>query len=267
MNGAAVLVVPCAFSSAPHNECTISLFCCTAWQDPHPHPPETASMPPPAPPVDALPPQEQQTPSEPQPTTPDKAKVDLVLWGATGFTGRLAAQHLAETVAARGLALTWALAGRNEARLLEVQAAVGKALAGAASTPLPRLFVVDNNDAAAVASVVAEARAILALTGPFLQLGDHLASESHLFAKTPSHHQPLNPHTLLLPSLHKVEACVQHGVDYLDISGETPWARRLMDRHDAAARANGSLVVPMCGFDSIPSDLGVFVVVDEIQKR
>lgn len=138
--------------------------------------------------------------------------LDLLLIGATGFTGRLAAAYL-RAHAPPGL--RWGVAGRDPARLEAV----------AQGAPAVRL---DLRDAAQVDGAVASARVVASTAGPFALIGDAV-----------------------------VDACVARGAHYVDITGETAWARRLIDRHHLRARAGGTRIVPFCGFDSVPADLAV----------
>ena len=153
------------------------------------------------------------------------ASFDVLVHGATGFTGRRAAARL---VARRPRGLRIALAGRSEAKL------------GALSSLLGGLpwFVAEAADPASVERAVREARVVVNCAGPFSLYGDPV-----------------------------VDACVEHGVHYVDITGETSWARRLIDRHDARAAESGTRIVPFCGFDSVPADLGVLALAAEAARR
>lgn len=150
---------------------------------------------------------------------------DLVLFGATGFTGRQTA-HL---LAAEATGLRWAIAGRSEAKLAALQAELPKGV---------DTLVADGRDAAAMSRLAAEARVVASTAGPFALYSDAL-----------------------------VAACVLHKTHYCDITGETPWVRRLIDAHHAKAEAEGTRIVPMCGFDSVPSDLGAWLVADALRAR
>ena len=154
---------------------------------------------------------------------------DLVLYGATGFVGRRAAAYLAAHAPG---GLRWALAGRSAGRLAQVREDCGAAAADAG------LIVAQATDADALAALAARTRVVLATAGPFARCGDAL-----------------------------VEACVAHRTHYVDITGETPWVRRLIDRHHARAAAQGTRIVPCCGFDSVPSDLGAWLVASAIRAR
>ena len=152
---------------------------------------------------------------------------DIALQGATGFTGRQAARYLAAHAPPD---LRIVLSGRDRAALERVRASLA-----------PReidVRVAEASDTAALAELAASARVVASTAGPFARYGSGL-----------------------------VAACVAAGTDYVDITGETPWVRGLIERHhDDAARA-GVRIVPFCGFDSVPSDLGVSMVVEALRAR
>jgi short subunit dehydrogenase-like uncharacterized protein len=150
---------------------------------------------------------------------------DIVVYGATGFTGRQTAAYLAEKAPAD---LRLAIAGRNEAGL--------RALHQSLNRPNVGVICADSDDAASVDAMVASTRVLATTAGPFALYG------------TPV-----------------VDACVRHGTHYCDITGETPWVRDMIDAHHEAARAKGTRIVPLCGFDSIPADLGTWALVQHFQ--
>lgn len=145
---------------------------------------------------------------------------DVVVWGATGFTGRLVAEYLLDHYGA-GADLRWAMAGRSEARLREVRAGLGDA---AADVPL---LLADSHDDASLQSLAARSAVVCSTVGPFARHGSGL-----------------------------VAACATRGTDYCDITGESHWIRRMIDDWEETARKSGARIVHCCGFDSIPSDLG-----------
>jgi len=153
---------------------------------------------------------------------------DLVLYGASGFVGRQTVAHLAR----HGDGVRWALAGRSREKLEAARAAAGEGAVNAG------VIVADAGDAAALDALASQAKVVLSTAGPFALYGSEL-----------------------------VAACVRHGTHYVDITGETPWVRDLIQRHDADARASGTRIVPCCGFDSVPSDLGTWVLAHEIRER
>lgn len=151
----------------------------------------------------------------------------MLLYGATGFTGRQAAHYLAEKATAFGFSL--AIAGRNREKLEQLRQ----------SLPCDvDLVVADGRDAEALDAMVARASVVASTAGPFARFGDFV-----------------------------VAACVRYGTHYVDITGELLWVRRLIDRlHDQAAR-NGTRIIPLCGFDSVPADIGTLMVVQHIRDR
>ena len=160
----------------------------------------------------------------PSPTTP----FDLVLLGATGFTGGLTAAYLAEHAPA---GCRWAIAGRNPAKL----AAVAAALDG--PHPPDGTLLVDTTDEGSLLALVSQTRVVASTVGPYLHHGEAL-----------------------------VAACATAGVDYLDITGEPEFVDTMYLRHHAAAVASGARLVHCCGFDSIPHDLGAFFTVQQLPE-
>ncbi|TDF24128.1 saccharopine dehydrogenase [Delftia tsuruhatensis] len=155
---------------------------------------------------------------------------DLVVHGATGFTGRLVVEYLLRRYPA-GSGLRWAMGGRNADKL----AAVRDELGAPADTPL---VVTDTGNPASLQALMEQARLVLTTVGPYQLYGNEL-----------------------------VAACARAGVDYVDLCGEPAWMRQMIDAHEAAARASGARIVFSCGFDSIPFDLGVFMLQREMQAR
>lgn len=159
--------------------------------------------------------------SEPQPDRP----LDLVLYGATGFVGRRAAAYLSQHEAAP----RWAIAGRDRSKLQTLRAELA---AARAVRTLPQIIVADSSHRTELDALAAQARAVISTAGPYARFGDAL-----------------------------VDACVRQKTHYADITGETVWVRGLIDRHHTAAAHDGTRIVPFCGFDSIPSDLGTLLLV------
>lgn len=156
---------------------------------------------------------------------------DVVIWGATGFTGRLVAEHLLSRHGVGGT-LRWAIAGRSEDKLADVRRHLGGAAEG-----LPML-VADAHDRSSLESLAAAAAVVCSTVGPYALHGSDL-----------------------------VAACVEHGTHYCDLTGEVQWMRRMIDTHHQRAMHTGARIVHTCGFDSIPSDLGVLFVQEEMQRR
>ena len=155
---------------------------------------------------------------------------DLIVYGATGFTGRLVAEYLVRTYPS-GDAPRWAMAGRSLAKLEEVRDLIG------ARSDLP-LVVADADDPASLDAMVARTEAVVTTVGPYQLYGSAL-----------------------------VAACVAAGTAYLDLCGEPAWMRQMIDAHEAEAKATGARIVFSCGFDSIPFDLGVLTAQEQATKR
>lgn len=152
--------------------------------------------------------------------------VDVAVFGATGFVGRLVARYLAEH-APGGVRI--ALAGRTRAKLEAVRSGLPRA---AHDWPL---IVADSTDAASLTRLAEASRVVLTTVGPYAMSG-----------------------------LPLVQACAQAGTHYADLSGEITFLRAVIDEWDAPARATGARIVPTCGVDSIPSDLGVWVLAQRV---
>ena len=159
----------------------------------------------------------------------DDRDFDIVLFGATGFTGALTADYLARNAPA---GLRWALAGRNPEKLAGVRAdlaAVDPALADL------ELLAADVTDPASLAEVASRARVVITTVGPYL-----------------THGEPL------------VAACAEAGTDYVDLTGEAEFVDRMYVAHHATAERTGARIVHACGFDSIPHDLGAWYTVQQL---
>jgi short subunit dehydrogenase-like uncharacterized protein len=154
---------------------------------------------------------------------------DIVVYGATGFTGQLVAEYLAAHY--RGDAqLKWAMAGRSMDKLKSVRDAVG----APADTPL---IAADASDPASLQAMAGQTRSVLSTVGPYQLYGSEL-----------------------------VAACAASGTDYLDLCGEPVWMRQMIEAHEATAKSSGARIVFSCGFDSLPFELGAFVVQEEARR-
>ena len=154
---------------------------------------------------------------------PDTREFDVVVYGATGFTGRLVAQYLAGQASQQpGKVGAWAMAGRSEEKLAAVRDEIG----APADTPL---VVADADDATSLAAMAKRAEVVLTTVGPYQLYGEGL-----------------------------LRACIAAGTDYTDLCGEPAWMARMIEAHARDAARSGSRVVFSAGFDSIPSDLGVW---------
>jgi short subunit dehydrogenase-like uncharacterized protein len=155
---------------------------------------------------------------------------DVVLYGATGYTGRLVAAHLLKTYGVGG-ELAWAVAARSAAKLGEVCAEIG------APESLPRILA-DAGDPASLHTMAEQAHVVISTVGPYQLYGSGL-----------------------------VAACATAGTDYVDLTGESNWIAAMIGAHEAAAKASAARLVFSCGFDSIPFDLGVWFVEEAAKAR
>jgi len=153
---------------------------------------------------------------------------DVILFGATGFTGRQTVEYFARHAPP---GLRWAIAARNRAKLELVRAEAGP---GASAV---ELITADSRDQQSVDAMVARTRVLLSTAGPFALYGTPI-----------------------------VDACVRLGTHYADITGETTWVRDLIDRYHAKASADGTRIVPFCGFDSVPADIGSLLLVRALRE-
>jgi len=156
---------------------------------------------------------------------------DIVVWGASGFTGRLVAEYLLEQYGVDG-DLRWAIGGRNQAKLEQIRSELGD------GTESLAILIGDSNDPASLDQFVPNTSVICSTVGPFSKYGTDL-----------------------------VAACARHGTHYCDITGEVHWMRRMIDVYQPQAQASGARIVHACGFDSIPSDLGCLLVNNAMRER
>jgi saccharopine dehydrogenase (NAD+, L-glutamate forming) len=166
-------------------------------------------------------------------------RLDLALFGATGFTGALTAEYLARRAAAGDSLgpdqegpLRWAIAGRNREKLEAVRSRLQEWAPG---SPEPELLVASVGDPDSLRAMTASCRVLLTTVGPYARFGEEV-----------------------------VAACVETGTHYADITGEPDFVSTIRHRHDAAAREKGLKLVSCCGFDSIPHDLGALLAVRQL---
>ncbi|MDG1474788.1 MAG: saccharopine dehydrogenase NADP-binding domain-containing protein, partial [Porticoccaceae bacterium] len=156
-------------------------------------------------------------------------ELDIIIYGATGFTGRLVAQYLNERYGVN-TEIKWAMAGRNLEKLTAVRDEMG------IPVDIP-LLMIDPQDTSSINSMVKSASVILTTVGPYQLYGNEL-----------------------------VAACAAAGTDYVDLCGEPAWMHKMIAEHSEAAAASGARIVFSCGFDSIPFDLGVLFLQRHAQK-
>lgn len=149
---------------------------------------------------------------------------EVVVYGATGFTGQLVATYLAK----RYPGLRWAIAGRDRTKLEALRTRLSDVDPALCELPL---LIADGRDGQALCEVAEQTIALASTAGPFARYGSELVS-----------------------------ACVDRGTHYCDITGEVQWVQRMIQAHHHTATSRGVRIVHSCGYDSVPSDLGVFML-------
>lgn len=154
-------------------------------------------------------------------------RYDVVLYGATGFVGKQTVWYFTQHTDPG--AVHWAIAGRNRQKLESLKAELGIDV---------DVLVADSTDQFAVDTMAAQTHVVLNTAGPFALYADAI-----------------------------VDACVRLRTHYVDITGETPWVKALIDRYHEQAAFDGTRIIPCCGFDSVPSDLGSYLIVRHLQRK
>lgn len=154
-------------------------------------------------------------------------KYDVVVYGASGFTGRLVAEYIQATHPD----LSWAMAGRSPAKLATVREEMG------VPDGVP-LLQADISDPASIKDMVSKTKLVITTVGPYLKYGEPL-----------------------------VAACAEAGTDYVDLCGEPPFMWDMIEKYDEVAKASGARIVHSCGYDSIPFDMGVYMLQQEAKSR
>ena len=149
----------------------------------------------------------------------NKRDFDLIIWGATGFTGNLVCDYINKNYNEREL--RWAIAGRNKKKILKLQQKL--------KIDDSRTIIADSSDKNSLVKMVKKSKVVCTTVGPYAKYGTNL-----------------------------VEACIEGETNYCDITGETQWIRRIIDRFHTKAKEKNIKIINSCGFDSIPSDMGVF---------
>ena len=153
----------------------------------------------------------------------DERPYAVVLYGATSFVGQITAHYLAEFLANnknKNGAVTWAIAGRDQEKLNELQSNLDSKV---------DIIIANSDDAASLDVMTKQTQVIISTVGPYLKYGEPL-----------------------------IKSCVDNGTDYVDLTGEAIFIKDMMDKYQEAAKQSGARIVNSCGFDSIPSDLGVY---------
>jgi short subunit dehydrogenase-like uncharacterized protein len=152
---------------------------------------------------------------------------DLIVFGATGFTGKLVARYLCK----HKESFRWAIAGRSEAKLAAVKEELGL-------DENVALVVADSSDKSKLNAMTSRTRVVLTTVGPYALYGTPL-----------------------------VEACVDSGTHCVDLTGESTWIRKLVDQFDERARQSNTFIVNCCGFDSVPADMGSLLLANAARER
>ncbi|OZG73796.1 saccharopine dehydrogenase [Hahella sp. CCB-MM4] len=158
-------------------------------------------------------------------------KYDVILFGATSFVGQILARYLTDQFGVNG-ELKWAAAGRSGSKLDAVKDSLGPV-----ARELP-LLIADASDDRALADLCQQTRVIVSTVGPYALYGEPM-----------------------------VKACVASGTDYCDLTGEVQWIKRMVSKYEKQAEASGARIVHCCGFDSIPSDLGVYFLQQQAKEK
>ena len=151
-------------------------------------------------------------------------KYEIVLYGATGFTGQICCKYLRDNYSD----LSWAMSGRNKEKLENIKSEYDLDC---------DVIVADGDDLDALRALTAQTKVVLSTAGPFARYGSLL-----------------------------VQACVENGTHYTDITGENHWVRGLIDKHHNEAASKGIRIIPSCGYDSVPSDIGSFFTISQFNK-
>ena len=163
----------------------------------------------------------------------EKRPYAVVLYGATSFVGQITAHYLTEflsnTKDKDGADVTWAIAGRDEAKLNELQSKLGITI---------DIILANSDDSDSLDEMTKQTKVIISTVGPYLKYGEPL-----------------------------IKSCTTHGTDYVDLTGEAIFIKDMMDKYQDAAKQSGARIVNSCGFDSIPSDLGVYFTQTQAEKK
>jgi len=155
---------------------------------------------------------------------------DVVVYGATGFTGKLVAEHLLRTYGASGQ-VRWAIAGRDEEKLKQLRSDIS------APFTLP-IIVAKATDSGQLDALAHRTRVVITTVGPYQRYGEGLLA-----------------------------ACAKAGTDYVDLCGEPNWMAAMIAKYEKTAQESGARIVFSCGFDSIPFDCGVWFLQQEAKAR
>ncbi|MEH6569669.1 MAG: saccharopine dehydrogenase NADP-binding domain-containing protein [Halioglobus sp.] len=163
----------------------------------------------------------------------DKREFDVVIWGATGFTGKLVAEYLAANYGINS-DLNWAIAGRDAQKLADLKETLSRTVD---ASELPTILA-NSNDPDSLLKLAKRTRVVCTTVGPYALYG------------TPA-----------------VEACVAAGTHYCDLAGEVQWMAKIIANYQKKAEDSGARIVHTCGFDSIPTDMGTWFLQQAMLKK
>ncbi|GAA5217285.1 saccharopine dehydrogenase family protein [Corallincola platygyrae] len=152
-------------------------------------------------------------------------KYDLIVFGATGFVGQIICRYLVGHYASEDQPLRWAIAGRSKTKLEQLKHSLGQQ-----ANDLP-IIVANASDEASLLEMCQQTRVVMSTVGPYALYGEPL-----------------------------LKVCAESGTDYCDLTGEPQWIKKMLERYEQTAKASGARIVNCCGFDSIPSDFGVWFI-------
>ena len=164
-----------------------------------------------------------------------KRPFDIIVYGATGFTGKLVAEYLLEHYGLKNDLFNWAIAGRSRKKLEKLKRGLSEEYIEAKDI---KIFIADSFDKESIEKLSKSTKVIISTVGPYIKYGIKLIS-----------------------------ACAHNGTHYCDLTGEVPFIRKSIDAYDDIAKTNKSKIIHSCGFDSIPSDLGVLFLQSEAVKK
>ena len=156
---------------------------------------------------------------------------DLIIFGATSFVGQILTTYMIEHLGTKS-DISWAIAARSSAKLTELRDSYGDS-----ASQLP-MIIADSHDEASLQAMCSQTRVIISTVGPYALYGELL-----------------------------VKTCAETGTDYTDLTGEAQWIKQMQDKYQQAAQDSGARIVNSCGFDSIPSDMGMFTLQQQAKEK
>lgn len=171
----------------------------------------------------------------------DKRAYTVVLYGATSFVGQITAHYLAQFLTEqqaddKSKSVTWAIAGRDEDKLKKLQDEILSKQGNKADKVA--IIIANSNDEASLDAMTKQTQVLISTVGPYLKYGEPL-----------------------------IKSCAQNGTDYVDLTGEAIFIKDMLDKYQDTAKQSGARIVNSCGFDSIPSDLGVYFTQQQAQDK